>query len=130
MSLIKQIIDNNTTLKTLIDHNAEIKKLNKIFISFLDPNLANHCRLAKIKEEKDKLEAIVSVDNATWATRLKYEIPDIIKNLNTQKEFKHLNKIKYLIVEQETKYEIHIQKQSLSQENEKRWQEIRAKLKK
>ena len=128
--LIKQILTSNSSIRTLILQNANIRHLDKIFKSFLDPILAKHCHLAHIKEDQGQMIALVAIDSPTWATRLKYEIPDIIKNLTTQTEFKNLAKINYSIKEQEDKPEIKNQKQHLSPENEKRWQEIRNKLKK
>ncbi len=40
---------------------------------------------------------VVIVDNASWATNLRYAIPDIIKTLRTQPEFKGLQSIHYHI---------------------------------
>ena len=38
---------------------------------------------------------MIIVDSAAWATNLRYAIPDIIKTLRTQPEFKNLQNIRY-----------------------------------
>jgi|GEM_PF-6609443 len=42
-------------------------------------------------------EALLVVDNAAWATKLHYAVPEILKGAVTQPEFKNLKKIRYAV---------------------------------
>jgi hypothetical protein len=131
MHTINQISENNPSLEALIQKNKHRKNLEKIFKAFLEDGLKDHCSLAHIEESQDKMILTLTVNSSSMATRLKYEIPDILKNLQTQPEFKKLQKINYVIYIAEEEYlnEKTSQKRSISLENEKRWKELREKLK-
>lgn len=99
-----------------------LQRLNCLLLSCLDAELAQHCVLATIKSQSKKKsgqsknkkpeskqlgavvqetcvaqEALIIVDNAAWATRLRYAIPDLLKCVKTQPEFKNLQKIRYTV---------------------------------
>lgn len=86
--LITQILPDKVIKKT-----ALLQQLNHIFHNTLNTELDSHCQIAKQTKEA----TILIVDNASWATNLRYTIPDIIKTLRTQPEFKNLQKIRYQI---------------------------------
>lgn len=93
MQTISQIINRNSKLEELIAKAKELQQLNQIFCSALETSLSKHCHLSKIKGS----ELVVTVDSSAWATRLRYAIPEIIKNIRTQPEFKDIEKIKYTV---------------------------------
>lgn len=77
----------------VIKKAALLQQLNHIFHNTLPTELANHCQIAKQTKEV----IVLIVDNAAWATNLRYMIQDIIKTLRTQPEFKNLQKIRYQV---------------------------------
>ena len=94
MKTIGEILEKNDSLLVkLIKKTQNTKKLAFIFQNVLDPSIAKNCEFANLV----KTVITVTVKNASWATRLRYAIPDMIKNLRTQPEFKNAKTIRYLI---------------------------------
>jgi len=90
---IKQILTDNKILTKLIKKTSSLQNLNRLFQEILNNDLSKHCQIA----QKTKNLLVIIVDNAAWATNLRYAIPDIIKTLRTQPEFKNLQNIRYHI---------------------------------
>ena len=109
----------------LVKKTQNTKELAFIFRNILDPSLAKNCQFANL----DGSVVTVTVKNAAWATRLRYAIPDMVKNLKTQPEFAKVKTIRYLI--QTTNAPTTKKKpRKLSSDNEILWQNTLAKLKK
>lgn len=106
-------------LPEIIAKTHELKRLQDLFYRFLSADLIDHCKLAKI--EDGKLHVVV--DSAVWAARLRYAIPDIVKNLKLQPEFKDIGKIQYHIDMEATAPTRKLQKNKLSDVNEKLWRQ-------
>jgi hypothetical protein len=95
MKSLQQILDKNKSLlPQLMQKTRYLQTLDKLLRTFMEHELAKHCRLAEIKDGK---EMVIIAENAAWATRLRYAIPEILKNINTQPEFKTIKKIRYRI---------------------------------
>jgi hypothetical protein len=127
MKTIGEILkNNNTTLAKLIKKTQNTKSLDAVFQSMLDADFAKNCHFASL--EGPTLTIVVT--NASWATKLRYAIPDMIKNLHTQQEFKAITTIRYRI-NQPTPYSKSQKKPTkLSHSNEILWKEALARLKK
>jgi len=54
------------------------------------------CKLAKIENGR----ALVIIDSSAWASKFRYAIPDLLKNLRVQPEFQNLKEIRYQITAQ------------------------------
>jgi len=94
MKTITEIISrNDSPLKNLITEADKSKKLGVVFNEALDKNLMKHCSLANYQNS----ELTVTVSNASWATRLRYAIPEIIKQLRIQPDFRDITRINYVI---------------------------------
>lgn len=93
METIGEILKKNTQLTKLLNKSQSTKRLEYVFHSMLDSNLARHCQLTNISGST--LNVVVT--NSSWATKLHYSIPDIIKGLRTQPEFKDISSIRYSI---------------------------------
>jgi hypothetical protein len=126
MKTIGDILEKNSSLKKLVKKTQTTKNLAAIFYSMLDSDFAKNCHFANFRDSV----LTITVTNAAWATKLRYAIPDIIKNLCTQLEFKKLVTIRYVINQQ--KYPIKTKKiqTKLSHGNELLWQETLDSLKK
>jgi hypothetical protein len=94
MKIIAEIINtSNPSFIKLIDKTKEFKNLETIFYTSIDDNFRKHCHVANYENSI----LIITVDNQATATRFRYSIPDITKNLQIHPEFKKLTKIKYII---------------------------------
>jgi len=116
----------NDVLPELINKAKQLSKLDQLFRSFLDASLARHCHLANLSET----EMLVVADNSSWATRLRYAIPDILKNIKTQPEFKDLKKIRYCLSAEQSLSSPKKEKPKLSSVNEKLWKDALSLLQK
>jgi hypothetical protein len=93
MSEKEPTLISNILPDTLAKKIASLQHLNHIFQNALNNDLANHCSIAK----QTKNSLVLIVDNSSWATNLRYALPDIIKTLQIYPEFKNLQKIQYKI---------------------------------
>lgn len=90
--LIKNLFaDRTSKLDSIIKRAASLEKLNTMFQNALNSELAKHCYLVEFDENSITL----IVDNASWATALRYATPDIINTLRTKSTFKALKNIRY-----------------------------------
>ena len=126
MKTIGDILEKNSSLKKLIKKTQSTKNLEAIFHSILDPDFAKNCHFANFKESV----LTITVTNAAWATKLRYTIPDIKKNLCTQPEFKKLTSIRYIINQQKYSAKTKKRETKLSHSNEILWKETLDGLKK
>ncbi|MCK4869648.1 MAG: DUF721 domain-containing protein [Gammaproteobacteria bacterium] len=91
---IGELLNSKTgQLHKLIHQTEELQHLDRLFRQTLDNELGGHCHVSKF----DGTHMILVVDNANWATNLRYGLPDIIKTLRVQPEFKGLKKINYKV---------------------------------
>lgn len=91
-TLIKDLFaKQNSKLDSILKKATDLKKLNAIFQNVLNSELAKHCYVAELTENSITL----IVDNASWATTLRYAIPDIVKTLKTKSAFNGLEIINY-----------------------------------
>jgi hypothetical protein len=128
MKTIGEILrKNNSALTKLIKKTQGTQSLAFAFQNMLDSNLAKNCSFANLNLEKSMIT--VTVTNAAWATRLRYAIPDMIKTLRTQPEFKTVTTIRYLINQPTHASKPKKRQKKLSNENEILWQESLIRLK-
>jgi hypothetical protein len=80
-------------LANLIDKVNQLRTFNQSLIGILDPNLAKHCEIVNIKDGAITLIA----DNPSWATKIRFQSPDILGRLKEKQAFKSIKSIKVLI---------------------------------
>jgi hypothetical protein len=78
-----------------------LEKINHTFKSFISADFVAHCYITDFTKETLHL----LVENSAWATMLHYRIPEIIKSLSQQSEFRGLKTIKYKIKKINTYYQ-------------------------
>ena len=114
---IVQLLHNNSRLSKLIDQTTKLKKLSFVFQGMLGAEFKEHCQLVKI----DADQLVVLVDSSVWAMKFRYAIPDLLKDLKTQLEFKKITKIRYQIAtsakEDLATKKVKVSKMSLSSQN-------------
>ena len=132
MKTIGEILKkNNSSLSKLIGKSQRTRDLASVFQSMLDADLAKNCKFANL----DDSVITITVKNAAWATRIRFAIPDLLKNLRTQPEFKKVTNIRYLvnhhqINNKQDQNKKKPKKARLSVDNEILWQETLSRLKK
>lgn len=127
MKTIVEILlkDNNKIFTQLINKNKNLETLAGIFNNIIDPNIAKNCRLASIEDRVMH----ISVKNAAWANRVRYHLPEMLKNLHTQPEFHMIASIRYFVERQFVAPEAKKQASNkISTHNETAWRETIAKL--
>ncbi|MDR1057115.1 MAG: DciA family protein [Coxiellaceae bacterium] len=129
MKTIAEIIKtSNSPFAKLINRTKESQNLEFIFHATLDATFNKYCHFANYKNST----LTVTIGNISIATRFRYAIPDIIKNLQIQPEFKNLTKIRYTIAPT-LKTDVAKSKNKhlkISHYNEILWQQTLANLKK
>ncbi|MFA6408824.1 MAG: DUF721 domain-containing protein [Gammaproteobacteria bacterium] len=89
-------LHNSSKLSNVFDALERLEKQNFVFKNILGPELAMRCKLAKIENGR----ALVIIDSSAWASKFRYAIPDLLKNLRVQPEFQNLKEIRYQITAQ------------------------------
>jgi hypothetical protein len=71
----------------------ELNQLNEIWRTENTADLAQHSRIANFRDSC----LVIEVDNAAWATRLRYLLPDLKQQLMKHAALKNLKKIEWYI---------------------------------
>ncbi len=77
---------NDTPLARLLARAKQIEKLDELAKQYLNPQLAKHCQVCNLKNGR----LIILTAKAVYATRLKYEIPELLMKLRQVEGFQHL----------------------------------------
>jgi hypothetical protein len=91
---LKQIVtDKASPLEKLIKQSNQLGLLTQLMQNKLANELSQHCQVAKYS----KKILVLAVDNASWATQIRYHAPDLIESLKTLPEFNKLTAIKCFV---------------------------------
>jgi len=94
MKIIGDILKKaSPNLASLIKKSDKLKNLSFILYTVLDSTIASNCHFANYNNS----ELTIIVKNSSWKTRVRFAVPEIIKQLRVQPEFKNLAKIKCYI---------------------------------
>lgn len=105
----------NVKLSFLLEKTQFLLKLQEIFNSFVTEALAQHCIVANYEKET----LVLLTDSASWSTKIRFQTPELLKQLKTTKPFSEIKKIKCKIRPKENEI-VHTQKQkpmNISDEN-------------
>jgi hypothetical protein len=128
MKTIGEILgENNSSLAKLIKKNQYERSLASVFQISLDANLVKNCKFASLEGSVVN----ITVESAAWATRIRYAIPDMLKNLRIHPEFRMITSIRYFIYHPTHAVNTKNKKVvRLSSDNEVLWQDMIVQLKK
>lgn len=127
MKTIAEILKKeNSHLAKLIRYTKTSQNLEAIFYTIIDKSFAKYCRFANYNNST----LTIIVANTSWATKLRYAIPDIIKNLRIQPEFKTITAIRYSIAATMPKLMPKNKQSKLSSNNQILWEKTLADLQK
>ncbi len=90
-SLQQILAKNHPQLGNILQQNQQTQALNDILHTYINDEIVKHCQIVRFAHG----EMLLIVENAAWGTKLRYAIPDFIKALKVQPEFKDLKKIRY-----------------------------------
>ncbi len=68
---------------------SELKKINQLWQAEISPDIAQHSRVANLREGC----LVIEIDSAAWAFRLRYLLPDLTKKLI---KYPMLNTLKHI----------------------------------
>lgn len=115
-------MDKPSQLTKLLDQSASaagnilrrgqyLQRLNQLLSRVLDTESRLHCRIGNVRDGL----LILYTDSTAWATRLRYQAPALLAQLQQQKGLEGLQKIELRVLP-EGKQEVKHQKASLSNE--------------
>jgi hypothetical protein len=78
-------------LQHSLEHSLRLKQLDYAIKALLPEELASHCRIANLRKNR----VVMQADSTAWATRLRYQTPEILKQLQ---EYNALQGIKSIQV--------------------------------
>lgn len=91
---LKNIIaTDSNTLEKLIDQSNKLLALTAVLQKNLASDIGQHCRVAGYS----KGVLTLAVGNASWATQIRYNSPEIIEQLSKTPEFKKIKTIKCFV---------------------------------
>ena len=83
----------HSALGYLMSHAKQLQDWNKVLYRYLPTNEHKHCQIGGFEQ---RILTLV-VDSATWATKLRYQTPELIEGLQQTQEFQSLKEIKCLV---------------------------------
>lgn len=87
---LTQLCDEDKThLGQLIAKARSIDELNYAFKHLIGPDLATNCRVGSLEQGV----LTIFTDNASWATRIRYQTPNILSKLRSNQQWANLSSI-------------------------------------
>lgn len=83
----------NPLFQSILKKTQYINQLDTILHTVLPSDLKKYCRVADIKSTC----LILQVDNGAWATRLRYEAPQLLSALKTHRDFANIVSIRWQV---------------------------------
>lgn len=91
---MKTINDIQTTaLSKIYNKTTQLKKIQQKIKPYIPVELQTHCNIANF----EKGELVFAVQNATWAMRFRYIIPELIIRLRKENILSGVSTIKYYV---------------------------------
>lgn len=81
-------------LNSLLQHAEKLKNLQLLIYKALPPELHRHCQVANFQSRTLTL----ATDHANWATRIRYNIPGILKSLHQLPETVEIKTIRVIVL--------------------------------
>lgn len=81
-------------LKPYVEKTDRITKLNEAWLQVMNEEWTKHCKIANFEDGRLTLAVL----NAGWATRIRYVLPEIQKELMRHEVFSFLKEIKCKVI--------------------------------
>ncbi len=76
----------DSMLGKLLEKAKQLTELDKLIKGYLGPKLAEHCQVCNLRNGR----LVIMTQKAVYATRLKYEIPELLARLREREGFQGL----------------------------------------
>lgn len=83
----------NAKLSDIVAKSNFLCSLQLLLTPYLEKSVAQHCQVANYEENTLTLIA----NSASWATKIRFQTPELIKKLKSEKPFSELKKIRSII---------------------------------
>jgi len=93
LDTILQQQDPQSILGTIQNKVLALQQISQVWKKEISADLSQHTRVANFRDRC----LVIEIDNATWATRLRYLIPDLINTLLKYPTLKSLKHIEWTI---------------------------------
>src|SRR5258708_5353538 len=90
---IASFLTENASLHAILQKARYLGELDNILKKMLDKDIAPHCCVANFRDNI----LVIQCKNAAWATRFKFLIPDLLKNLRQKANLPSLASISIII---------------------------------
>ena len=84
------IRNSSSSLQHILDHARVLEQLTRRLRRHLEPALAPHCQVANYREGT----LVISTDSPVWATRLRYQLPQLRRQLAADHSLQGLSDIR------------------------------------
>lgn len=84
---------NMDNLERLIERGTQLARIDKLLKKSLPAELRPHCQLANIKGNT----LILLANSTVWASRIRYQGPQLLKTLQQNERFKHITELQLRI---------------------------------
>ena len=95
LNLVQQ--QTTTLLPNMAQKLTHLQRLNELWQKYIDMQLTKHTRVANWRDGR----LIIEIDSASWATDIRYSLPELLRKLKTEKELADLKFIEWYIQPQE-----------------------------
>lgn len=76
-------------VERLIQRSGQLLRLDTLVRDLLGSGFAEHCRVANIKGNS----LLLHVDSTVWATRIRYQLPELLRNLQQTDQLRQITEI-------------------------------------
>ena len=87
---VLDIVSRFSQLKQLTERANRLRDLNQSLMSCVPPSLAQHVRLATVRDGCLVLQA----EGSTWAAQLRFKTPEILEKLQAHPEFREVRSVR------------------------------------
>ena len=84
----------NGALGKTLKHSRHLLQLEHGIKALLPTEIAPHCRLANVQDDVLTL----AVTSNVWASRLRYQLPQLLRQLKRHRRFHHLKEIRLVVL--------------------------------
>ena len=90
----QQLLQNQVTLLgTILKKSNYLQSLNQLLQQQLEASYHPYCHIANLREST----LILEIRSSAWATRLRFQLPELLNKLQQLDEFKTVKEITYYI---------------------------------
>jgi hypothetical protein len=90
---IASFLTENNVLTSIVQKAAHLRQLDQLLKTLIDKEIAAHCCVANYRDNI----LVIQCENAAWATRFKFLIPELLKNFRQNGQLRSLVSISLII---------------------------------